>query len=319
MTIAAIIPARNAELTVGAAVESARHQERRPDRVLVVDDGSTDATAAVAESAGAVVIRRDRQGGPAAARNDGLRACGTRWAAFLDADDVWLPGHLARAGDAVQTDPPVLAAASALRVDRHGRPLGRTVARAPGETALTALLRGRLTITASAAIVDVSAALALGGFDERIPIPSCEDLDLWLRLAAAGNVVTLEEPGAIYRVAEPAVMKERVDALAAWRIRSVENCLTRIGADGSLIRDARVWVDLDLAASYLKAGRRTDARAAARRALRRSPTRLRGWGLIVLSLGPDGWGRAARAVKRRAHVVAINMGWDVHRFPKARS
>jgi glycosyltransferase involved in cell wall biosynthesis len=310
MTIAAVIPARNAEGTVGAAVRSARHQDRRPDRVLVVDDGSTDATSEVAESAGAEVIRRDRPGGPAAARNSALRACGTRWAAFLDADDVWLPGHLGRAESVMETERPVLLAASALRVDRNGRSLGRTVARAPGEPALTAMLRGRLSVTASAAVVEVSAALAVGGFDERITIPSCEDLDLWLRLAAAGNVVTLQEPGAIYRVAEPGVMRKRVDALAGWRIRSVEDCLLRIDADRQLIRDARAWVDLDLAASYLKADRRADARAAARRALRRRPAGLRGWGLLILALGPDSWGHAARAVKRRVHATVTNRGFD---------
>ncbi len=93
--VAVVIPAYNAEETVGAAVQSVLAQGWPGVEVVVVDDGSTDGTAAVAEACGGRVrVLRLSNGGPARARNAGMRATEGEFVAFLDADDVWLPGKL---------------------------------------------------------------------------------------------------------------------------------------------------------------------------------------------------------------------------------
>jgi glycosyltransferase involved in cell wall biosynthesis len=96
-TISCIIPVFNGERYLREAIESIFAQTVRPLEVIVVDDGSTDGSAAVATSYGEQVIyRRQANAGPAAARNLGLRvACG-EFVALLDADDLWHPEKLAR-------------------------------------------------------------------------------------------------------------------------------------------------------------------------------------------------------------------------------
>ena len=94
--VSCIIPAFNAERYLAAAVASVLAQTRAAVEILVVDDGSTDATAAVAESLGAPVrVLRQANAGPAAARNHGVQASSGELLAFLDADDLWEPTKLA--------------------------------------------------------------------------------------------------------------------------------------------------------------------------------------------------------------------------------
>src|SRR5690606_30190151 len=78
MSYSVVIPAYQAGATVADAVRSARAQELAPREVLVVDDGSTDDTPAIAETAGARVIRQSVNQGAAVARNIGLAAASGR-------------------------------------------------------------------------------------------------------------------------------------------------------------------------------------------------------------------------------------------------
>ena len=99
-SVSVIITAYNAAATIGDAVRSALSQAETA-QVIVVDDVSRDQTVQQAEEAAGgdprlLVIRRARNGGPAAARNDGLDAVTGSVLAVLDADDFLLPGRFAR-------------------------------------------------------------------------------------------------------------------------------------------------------------------------------------------------------------------------------
>lgn len=99
-SVSVIITAYNAAATIGDAVRSALSQAETA-QVIVVDDVSRDQTVERAEEAAGgdprlLVIRRARNGGPAAARNDGLDAVTGSVLAVLDADDFLLPGRFAR-------------------------------------------------------------------------------------------------------------------------------------------------------------------------------------------------------------------------------
>lgn len=88
-TVGVIIPAWNAERWLGAALESVLEQSVRPTDVVVVDDGSTDSTAAVAEGYDPPVrVVRQENGGIGAARNRGLELVRGDLVTFLDADDI---------------------------------------------------------------------------------------------------------------------------------------------------------------------------------------------------------------------------------------
>ena len=98
-TISVIIPVYNSDRFVAQAIHSILAQTLPPTEIIVVDDGSTDDTAAVVAGlipAAAVPIRyvyQDNQG-PAAARNRGIALATGDLVAFLDADDLWLPDKL---------------------------------------------------------------------------------------------------------------------------------------------------------------------------------------------------------------------------------
>jgi len=92
MGVAIIIPCYNYGRFLGEAIESALAQTVQPDEILVVDDGSTDDTAAVASYHGDRVryVHQENEG-PSSARNHGIRITESQWMLFLDADDVLDP------------------------------------------------------------------------------------------------------------------------------------------------------------------------------------------------------------------------------------
>jgi glycosyltransferase involved in cell wall biosynthesis len=92
-TVSVVIPCYNTERYLGDALRSVLTQDVPPLEVLVIDDGSTDGSAALAASFGPPVrVLSQPNCGVSAARNHGLREARGEWIAFLDADDVWVPG-----------------------------------------------------------------------------------------------------------------------------------------------------------------------------------------------------------------------------------
>lgn len=182
--------------------------------VIVVDDGSADPAAvrAVAERAGASVLRHPTARGPAAARNAGLAAATTPLVAFLDSDVVpepgWLPPLLARLADPavglvaprIVALPPVTGWLGRYEAVRSSLDLGPDPA--------LVVPRSRVAYVPSAALL-VRRAAAGKGFDEEMHV--AEDVDLVLRLHAAGWRLRYE-PAA--RVAH-----DHRTSLRAWWLR----------------------------------------------------------------------------------------------------
>jgi len=105
-TVSVVIPVFDGERFLGPAIESVLGQTRPPEEVLVVDDGSTDGSAAVAAKfGGRVRLLRQANQGAAAARNLGVSAAVGTWLAFLDADDRWEEGKLERQLDILRGEP----------------------------------------------------------------------------------------------------------------------------------------------------------------------------------------------------------------------
>src|SRR5262249_54477519 len=139
-----IVPTYNRERTVPAALASVLRQTFASLRVLVVDDGSSDGTAAVVEAARDPrirLIRHESNRGAAAARNTGIRAARTRYVAFLDSDDLWAAEKLARQLAFLAADPSAVGCATAhyLHRDRDRPPILRNAGMVP--LGLTELIR----------------------------------------------------------------------------------------------------------------------------------------------------------------------------------
>jgi glycosyltransferase involved in cell wall biosynthesis len=207
LPVTVVIPAHNRERMVARALDSVLAQTSRPAEIVVVDDASTDRTAAVAEERGARVIRRERNGGEGAARNSGLAAASQPWVALLDSDDEWLPGHLEALwrgrGDHVLVATSCIRCGEDPRVDRfHGAATGRDlVVRSPSD-----IVFPENPVPVSALMVRRDVALAVGGYRK---LRHCSDFDFLLRCLEAGSGVVLPEVGMLYHLHADQVSRER--------------------------------------------------------------------------------------------------------------
>lgn len=192
--VSVIIPCFNGSEVLARSIESALAQDWPGVEVIVVDDGSTDDSASIAESYGdRVRCIRQANGGPAAARNAGIRGARGVFFQFLDADDHIAPDKLSRSMEALGQHPEAdVLYGDCQMVDLCGNLLYEFAARPFARPPLSALLqRNRLQV--SAVLVRRSAMERAGAFDPAM-VP-CEDWDMWLRLAHAGAVF-VPVPGA---------------------------------------------------------------------------------------------------------------------------
>jgi glycosyltransferase involved in cell wall biosynthesis len=194
--ISTIIPAHNAAEYLDGCLDSVLAQQG-PFRheVIVVDDASTDATARIAASRpGVRLLRLPQNAGPSAARNLGVAAAKGELIAFLDADDLWPEGRLLAGLGVLAAQPTVgLVFGDCSVFDAAGEVLASFFADAGlddnfwGDRLLIPdqdLKLFRLNyIPTGAVLVRREHLLAVGGFDESRRM--VEDLELWLRLAAA--------------------------------------------------------------------------------------------------------------------------------------
>jgi len=179
-----IIPAYNAQAILARAIDSALAQTAPPGQVIVVDDGSRDATAAVAERYGPpVTVIQQGNAGPGAARNRGVQAAAAPWVAMLDADDEWLPTKMAR--QLTHADQPavgIICCHSQLTRGNLPRPYD-----------FNALWR-RNRMPLSSAVIRAAAFRAVGGFSTDRILDPVADYHLWLRLVRAGwTIATVPE------------------------------------------------------------------------------------------------------------------------------
>src|SRR5215207_4119659 len=195
-----IIPAYQAAAFIADAVESALTQAVAPAEVIVCDDGSTDELAkALRPFSGRITVLRKEHGGAASARNVATRSASSEFVAFLDADNIFLPGHLEAVGDlaAMRPDLDILTTDAFLELDGHiyGR-YYRGKARFIVEDQRRGIIHQHF-IFGNAAFRR-EALLAVGGYDETV---LAEDTDLFLRMILGGSRVGLvDEPLCVYRI-----------------------------------------------------------------------------------------------------------------------
>jgi glycosyltransferase involved in cell wall biosynthesis len=191
--VSVIIPAYNASVFLSATLRSVLAQDYPNFELWVVDDGSTDGTAAIVEAFARgddrVNLLRQRNGGVAAARNLGIAAARGEFVAPLDADDLWEPRALSLWVDrflACSARVGVVYGWS-LDVDEDDDRLtgGFHAARIRGRVLGTLLVHNFLG-NASATMIRRSALLEIGGYDATLRdrrAQGCEDWDLYLKLA----------------------------------------------------------------------------------------------------------------------------------------
>lgn len=197
--VSVVIPAFNADWCVARAIDSVLAQVFDGCELIVVNDGSTDATADVLRRYGDQLRVVDKpNGGLSSARNAGIRAARGRYVAFLDADDAWLPGKLERQVALMASRPELSFCSTAARIEGPaGEALGEWRCGCGGRPALEAIFEENAHVagSGSAVLARREALDRAGGFDESLR--SLEDIDMWMRLAAIGDYACVDEPLAI--------------------------------------------------------------------------------------------------------------------------
>ena len=183
-TVSVVIATYNRATTVAAAVESALVQTHPPLEVIVVDDGSSDATADVLSAFGdRIRVLRQENHGVAAARNRGAAVATGDYLLFLDSDDVLAPAAIEHQLDRFDATPGLGFVYSDIEFcDAHGRVLQSLRDGIEGRVALDLLLLERRVVNAGSGImIPRSVFNDAGGFDERLKVS--EDWDLCYRIA----------------------------------------------------------------------------------------------------------------------------------------
>jgi glycosyltransferase involved in cell wall biosynthesis len=188
--VSVVMPVFDGERYLPDAIEGVLAQDHRPLELIVVDNASSDSSAAIAESYEDVrTIRRERNGGPSGARNSGIQAARGELVALHDADDVSPPGRLGAqvaylaehpsAGCVIGREEIVLEPGATMPRWLQGPRIAApgVAAEAPTYPVMTAMVRRE--------VLD-----RVGGFDESLGYG--DDLDWMMRLHEAVEVGKLD-------------------------------------------------------------------------------------------------------------------------------
>jgi glycosyltransferase involved in cell wall biosynthesis len=200
--VSVIVPTFNQAAFLRRAVESICAQTFKDTEILLVDDGSEDATETLARQfINCSYLKIPHSGLPAVARNVGVRKATGRYIAFLDADDQWLPHKLHAQSRILDDGPDVgLVCSNALVESAAGtdRPLYLKYAQGKTGRVLPDLLRDNFIIT-STVLMRRDLFESAGWFSEARELRAVEDYHLWIRVAAHTKIHFIPEPLALYQ------------------------------------------------------------------------------------------------------------------------
>ncbi len=198
--VSVVIPTYNSAAFVREAIQSVLGQTYSDLEIIVIDDGSTDDTERVVRSFGdRVFYVRQENNGAGAARNQGIKKSQGSYVAFLDSDDLWLPGKLEEQIPLLDRDPELgLVYSDWAVVPEQGEAQPSYLQNLP---AASGYVFDRLVqcgfILTSGTVVRRSCLDDVGYFDEALSI--AQDYDLWLRICYRWKVALVNKPLAIKR------------------------------------------------------------------------------------------------------------------------
>lgn len=230
LNVSAVIPVKNRPALIIQAIGSCLGQTVPPDEIVVVDDGSTDETPEIVMELARgdsriKLVRRALSGGAAAARNEGAARASGAWLAFLDSDDRWHGGKIARQLDLAARHPDAPAIFCGIRYAYAAR---------KARIGIPPPIVGHADLTVSNVLASTSAAFvrrdrfdAVGGFDAALP--NCEDWDLWLKLSKLGPLPVVQAALVEYTFEATNKLSRDVTKL----MRGHELVFARIAADSA--------------------------------------------------------------------------------------
>jgi glycosyltransferase involved in cell wall biosynthesis len=299
--ITVVMPCFNAERYIGAALQSVLAQDWKNLEIIVVDDGSSDGSAAlVTRDYPTVHLLRQANRGVAAARNLGIANATGDLIAFIDADDYWLPGKLWAQCELLEKNPAARMVYTSWVEWPSDRPAPDTKYlqsitgsvstqnyTGPSGWIYTALLLDSevwtCTVLAQRSLFD-----EIGTFDPDLTIG--EDYDLWLRASRVTEIVRVQQPLALYRKHNNSITTKApaqnfqalvvTRALRKWGYASPDG----VSAIPSQVNKALARAWRNYADAHLKNANWRIARQSAVSALRLDPCNVGGWRILAKSL-----------------------------------
>jgi len=272
--VTVLIPTFNSSRFIGATLDSALRQTLDAFEILVLDDGSSDDTAARVQAVRDPRVRLSRHShrGAPAVMNDGLVQARGEFVAFLDHDDLWLPTKLARHLTEFERHPAAAVTFSWTGlIDEHDRPIALHPAHWRGAISFRQLLEDYVIGTSSSIVMRRAAIDRAGGFDERLP--RCHDLDLTLRIAArhADSVIAVAEALTLYRRHSGQMSRDWVAIQSEWNA-VFDKCLALAPAE-TRAAEPRARSNINRYFAYLayEAERFGEARRLVRQSMRAAP------------------------------------------------
>ena len=240
--VTVVIPCFNQARFLPAAVASVRAQDYGGVECVVVNDGSTDDTAAVAAKLGVHVLYQSNTG-VSEARNAGLAAVRSGLVVFLDADDELLSGAIARGVEALGSDPGAVAVVGRCQVmDAEGRTQPAVHSRVDPSNLYTEWVSRNFVWAPGAAMFRKQALAEIGGFPSGLG--PAADYAVYLRLARTGRVRFIAEDLVRYRQHETSMSRDPALMLrATLAVLRRERHEAPASLRGSLTRGRRSWCE----------------------------------------------------------------------------
>jgi glycosyltransferase involved in cell wall biosynthesis len=280
-SVAVLIPVFNGANTVARAIDSVLCQRFDGEfEVIVVNDGSTDATAAVlAQYERRIRVLDQQNRGPAHARNAAAALSTAKYIAFLDADDAFMPDKLTRTVPKLASDnEAAMLFHDAVALNRDGREVATSCV--SPESAHPPSMHEMLTrlwpILTSTVVMRRQTFQACGGFSEEFKF-GYEDPDLWIRARERGRFIYVAEPLTYYTLIEERT--ERMEKYLTSQAVFFRRLRRRYGRAAEelihhTVRNYTNWLGYQ-GLLAMRAGELAEARRYFARILRRHPTHMK--------------------------------------------
>ncbi len=276
VTVSVVIPLYNAAGVVRDTIRTALDQTWKDREIVVIDDGSTDGSGALAQAyRGQIRYYRFENGGVAKARNRGIALSRGRYIAFLDHDDLWEPDKLAKQAAVLGARPEVgLVITGVAHLEYDGTPRA-DFPRGPAGRFYQLFVKG-YGPTPSSSMVRRSVIERVGGLDERFNAAGMDDHEFWPRVADACEVALVDEPLTLHR----AKLKEPKEVGVWHRALLNDLLLARYGSDPErrrFLMEERAANLADLGKWHAQHGERAKALACLKESLGMSLTEAWNW------------------------------------------
>jgi glycosyltransferase involved in cell wall biosynthesis len=209
--VSVVIPLYNAEEYIGEAIEGILAQTYRDYEIVVVDDGSTDRSAAIVSSFGAAVrYVFQPNAGVSAATNRGVSLAKGQLIAFLDNDDIWLPQKLERQVAYLDTHPECgFVNCDMQYISETGKKLDRILRGYNEQEPYVRLFQKGYVIMCSAVMIRRWVCEKAGGFDEAFVAAGLQDMEWMSRVVTSTAVGYVPETLVLYRDHAPRIPRDR--------------------------------------------------------------------------------------------------------------